>query len=55
MVEFLSARGANLGLTNERDQTPMDLAETPQVIPGTNGLLGTRPGVAELLRQLGAQ
>ena len=55
VVEFLSARGANLGLTNERDQTPMDLAETPQVIPGTNGLLGTRPGVAELLRQLGAQ
>ncbi len=55
VVEFLAAHGANLELTNEREQTPMDLAETPQVIPGSNGLLGTRPEVAEVLRKLGAQ
>jgi len=30
------------------------LAETEQTIPGTNGLRGTRPEIAELLRRLGA-
>ena len=30
------------------------LADTLQTIPGTNGLRGTRPEIAELLRRLGA-
>ena len=34
--------------------TPLVLAETPQTIPGTNGLRGTRPEIAELLCRLGA-
>ena len=55
VVEFLAAHGADLERANEREQTPLDLAETPQVIPGSNGLLGTRPGVAEVLRRLGAR
>ena len=54
VVELLVARGADVNAVNERDQTPLVLAETPQTIPGTNGLRGTRPEVAELLRSLGA-
>ena len=54
VVEFLVAHGADVNAANERDQTPLVLAETPQTIPGTNGLRGTRPEIAELLRRLGA-
>ncbi len=43
-----------MNAVNEREQTPLVLAETPQTFPGTNGLRGTRPEVAELLRRLGA-
>ena len=41
-------------MKNDRDLTPLQLAETVQGIPGTNGLRGTRPEVAALLRRLGA-
>ena len=55
VVEFLVASGADINAVNQRDQTPLILAETPQSIPGTNGLRGTRPEIAELLRRLGAE
>ena len=54
VVEFLAARGADLNATNERGDTPLRLAETELQIPGANGLRGTRPEIAELLRKLGA-
>ncbi len=54
VVEFLIAGGAEIDLANDRDQTPLILAETAQTFPGTNGLRGTRPEVAEVLRRLGA-
>ena len=54
VVEFLVAQGARIDVRNERDLTPLQLAETVQGIPGTNGLRGTRPRVAEMLRRLGA-
>ena len=55
VVEFLVAQGARIDLRNERNLTPLQLAETVQSIPGTNGLRGTRPEVAEILRRLGAK
>jgi len=55
VVEYLILRGADINAANERDQTPLLLAETVQTIPGTNGLRGTRPEVAEVLRRLGAE
>ena len=54
VVEFLVSQGADINALNQRDQTPLLLAETVQTIPGTNGLRDTRPEVAELLRRLGA-
>ena len=54
VVEFLVARGADVNAVNQGGQTPLVLAETPQTVPGSNGLRGTRPEVAELLRRLGA-
>ena len=54
VVEFLVACGADVNAVNQRGQTPLVLAETPQTVPGSNGLRGTRPEVAELLRRLGA-
>ena len=54
VVEFLVAQGARIDVRNDRDLTPLQLAETVQSIPGTNGLRGTRPEIAELLRRLGA-
>ncbi len=54
VVEFLAVSGADVNVANERGQTPLVLAETEQSIPGTNGLRGTRPEVAELLREFGA-
>ena len=54
VVEFLVSQGAHIDVRNERDLTPLQLAETVQGIPGTNGLRGTRPQVAALLRRLGA-
>jgi ankyrin repeat protein len=54
VVEFLAARGANLNMANARGQTPLELAETDQTIQGTNGLRGTRPEIALILRRLGA-
>lgn len=55
VVEYLAMRGADINLPNDRDLTPLQLAETVQGIPGTNGLRGTRPEVAVLLRRLGAE
>lgn len=55
VVEYLAMRGANIHLPNDRDLTPLQLAETVQGIPGTNGLRGTRPEVAAVLRRLGAE
>lgn len=54
VVELLVANGANVNAANQSEQTPLLLAATEQRIPGTNGLRGTRPEVAELLRQSGA-
>ena len=55
VVEFLLASGADVHAMNRRQQTPLLLAETDQTLPGTNGLRGTRPEIAELLRQWGAK
>ncbi len=55
VIEYLVAHGASIDVRNERDLTPLQLAETVQGIPGTNGLRGTRPEVAALLRRLGAE
>ena len=54
VVEFLVSQGADIQAVNERGQTPLILADTPQTFPGTNGLRGTRPAVAEVLRLFGA-
>ena len=54
VVELLAERGADVNVTNERDQTPLTLAETPLPVAGTNGLRATRPEIAALLRRLGA-
>jgi len=54
VVEYLAMRGADINVPNDRGLTPLQLAETVQSIPGTNGLRGTRPEVAQLLRNLGA-
>jgi ankyrin repeat protein len=54
VVEFLVNQGADIHAVTSRDQTPLLLAETTQTIPGSNGLRGTRPEVAALLRRLGA-
>jgi ankyrin repeat protein len=54
VVEYLAMRGADIHMTNDRDLTPLQLAETVQGIPGSNGLRGTRPEVAAVLRTLGA-
>ena len=54
VVEFLAVSGADVNIANDRDQTPLVLAVTEQGIPGTNGLRGTRPEVAEVLREFGA-
>ena len=54
VVEFLVSHGAALEVANERGQTPLHVAETPQPIYGTNGLRTTRPEIATLLRSLGA-
>ena len=54
VVEFLVANGADVNPANERGQTPLVLAETPQTILGLNSLKGTRPEIAALLRQHGA-
>ena len=53
VVEFLAAQGADINAENERGQTALELAETPQTIQGTNGLRGTRPEIAAILRRLG--
>ena len=54
VVEYLALRGADIHMPNDRGLTPFALADTEQPMPGTNGLRGTRPEVAELLRRLGA-
>ena len=53
VVELLAARGADINAENQRGQTALVLAETPQTIQGTNGLRGTRPEIAAILRRLG--
>lgn len=54
VVAYLATRGADINAVNQREQTALVLADTVQTIPGTNGLRGTRPEVAALLRRLGA-
>ncbi len=54
VVEYLAMRGADIHRPNGRDLSPLQLAETVQGIPGSNGLRGTRPEVAAVLRRLGA-
>ena len=54
VVEYLIIQGADINLATQRGQTPLQLAITLQTIPGTNGLRGTRPEIAELLGRLGA-
>ncbi|MDA1372312.1 MAG: ankyrin repeat domain-containing protein [Proteobacteria bacterium] len=54
VVDYLARRGADIHRADKRGQTPLQLAETVQTIPGTNGLRGTRPQVAAVLRRLGA-
>ena len=54
VVELLVAHGADLNATNERSVTPLTLALTVQTLPGSNGTRSSRPGVAKLLRSLGA-
>ena len=55
VVELLVAHGADVNVTNEREQTPLTLAETPLPVAGTNGLRATRPEIAARLRRLGAR
>lgn len=54
VTAYLAERGAQLDPMNERGQTPLSLAESPQPVYGTNGLRTTRPEIAALLRRLGA-
>ena len=54
VVEYLAMRGADINMPTDRGLTPFVLADAVQAIPGTNGLRGTRPEVAALLRRLGA-
>lgn len=54
VVELLASRGADLNAANGQGQTPLAVAESRQPVPGTNGLRATRPDIATLLRQLGA-
>ena len=55
VVELLAANGADLETANAAGQTPLFLAETPQLVPGTNSLSATRPKIAAALRRLGAK
>ena len=55
VVEYLAMHGADINLPNDQGLTPFLLADAVQPIPGTNGLRGTRPEVAALLRRLGAE
>ena len=54
VVELLAAHGADLGVVNDRGQTPLALAETSLPVIGTNGLRSTQPEIAARLRALGA-
>ena len=54
LVVYLAEQGAELNATNQRGQTPLALAESPQPVYGTNGLRTTRPEIATFLRGLGA-
>ncbi len=54
LVELLVERGADVRATNNRDQTALNLAETPLPVPGTNGRRATRPEIAAFLRSYGA-
>ena len=54
VADFLIANGADVNSANAKGQTPLVLAETPQTILGLNSIKGTRPKIASLLRQSGA-
>ena len=54
LVQLLAAHGADVNAMNERGETPLTLAESSLPVPGTNGLRTTRPEIAALLRDLGA-
>ena len=55
VVDFLVHQGANADLRNDRDQTPLTLAETPLPVAGTNGRRATQPEIAALLRSVGVE
>lgn len=54
VIRHLVERGADVNATNRRDQTALQLAESRQTVPGSNGAQTTRPEIADLLRELGA-
>ena len=54
VVDLLAAHGADLGVPNDRGQTPLILAETLLPVIGSNGLRSTQPEIAARLRELGA-
>jgi ankyrin repeat protein len=55
VVDFLLNHGADVDLRNNRDQTPLVLAETPLPVAGTNGRRATQPEIAALLRRVGVE
>ena len=57
MVELFAEHGADLNVTNDRDETPLTLAEPVVNVPPDGTLLSTqsaRSSIGELLRRLGA-
>jgi ankyrin repeat protein len=54
VIELLAEAGADLNIANDRDETPLSLADSAQSIPGSYER-GTHPTIATLLRRLGAR
>jgi len=53
VVQRLADAGADLDAVNDRDDTPLSLANSAQPLPGSDES-GTRPAIAALLQSLGA-
>ena len=54
VIELLAEAGADLNIANDRDETPLSLADSAQSIPGSYER-GTHPTIATLLRRLGGR